>query len=403
MNYITIIFVLLLLLGTSDLITEKYPKLQADIYNCAFFVTVFLFLIKYYFGPDIVHYVPHYYGMTSVSEVLLMNYSNNFEWGYNLFCSILNSMNVSFYWMTVLVDLIYFYVIYLLFNQIKNKRTFALMVLVLFEYNLIFFEYRQCLSVSFFLLMTICMQRENKVGMIICALLSIICHKAGIFVVGLTLFFFLIHGKKIRPLVYQILFWVLVLMMLLPITKISVFFLHLLPLPESYLISLEHHLSLGRQFQLIFFIYALTILCIEYYISCQKNNINTFAIVSIVAICIIISLYQYYYLLNRIRSYFLPILIVYIFNLIQNNSTIRYGTLIRQSLCIVVIIFFLHQINLIENGMSKMKNKEINTPCTIFNLINHDKNQIQNRQLQIADRWWVEDYLEDENNVIKKK
>ena len=66
MSLATVISIILLLLGLSDGLTTRMPRLQRDIFYVAFFLTWFLCIIKYYYGSDTVNYVrfyehvPHY-------------------------------------------------------------------------------------------------------------------------------------------------------------------------------------------------------------------------------------------------------------------------------------------------------------------------------------------------------
>ena len=48
MNLITVIQVIAILFGLTDFLTERYPRLQRDIYYISLFTVTFLFTIKYY-------------------------------------------------------------------------------------------------------------------------------------------------------------------------------------------------------------------------------------------------------------------------------------------------------------------------------------------------------------------
>ena len=60
LNLITLILSIAILFGLTDFLTERYPRLQRDIYYIAFGVIAFLFIIKYYYGPDIWNYARFY-------------------------------------------------------------------------------------------------------------------------------------------------------------------------------------------------------------------------------------------------------------------------------------------------------------------------------------------------------
>lgn len=397
----------MILFGTSDLLTEGYPKLQKSLYYFAFFITFFLFTIKYYYGADIKTYVPHYETIAPIENIINGTADNNYdiEFGYNCFCSILKYAGVSFYWMTVIVSLLYFSTIFVLFQRIQRKQSLALMILVLLDFNLIFATYRQCLSVAFFLIMIMAIDKKKYFLSFLAGTLTILFHKAGVFVILITIFYYLIHQKKVKTIVFQILFVILTISLFIPIDSINPKLFEFINIPAAYVRSIEHHLSLGRQFQTIFIIYAMTLLCIEHYTSIQKNKYNTIVFFTIIALFIVVVLYKYYYILTRIRSFFIPIVIVYVFNLIQRAEDLKinipYHTLIKQSICLFLIVYFSMKSIQFNNEANEMKNK-IYRSCTIFDLHKNDKYAIQKRQLEIANRWWDEDFTTDMKNANNK-
>ena len=103
MNLITLILTIAILFGLTDFLTERYPRLQRDIYYIAFGVIAFLFIIRYYYGPDIWNYARFYALVGSPAEVLAHpeDIPFHYESGFALFCSVLKQWGLSFYWMTV--------------------------------------------------------------------------------------------------------------------------------------------------------------------------------------------------------------------------------------------------------------------------------------------------------------
>jgi hypothetical protein len=130
-------------------------RLHNQIYHIAFFITFFLFTIKYYYGADVINYYKFYKDIADPISIILQEPGTEtpFEIGFVLFMSILKWINLSYWWMTALVSIIYFYAIYKLFNLIPSYKIVALLILVLLDYNLIFATHRQCLAVSFFILL----------------------------------------------------------------------------------------------------------------------------------------------------------------------------------------------------------------------------------------------------------
>ena len=70
MNLITLILTIAIAFGLTDFLTERYPRLQRDIFYIAWCTIAFLFAIKYYYGPDIASYVPFYENVPSVSQII---------------------------------------------------------------------------------------------------------------------------------------------------------------------------------------------------------------------------------------------------------------------------------------------------------------------------------------------
>lgn len=409
MNLITLILVIILIFGASDLLTEPFPKIQKTFYHFAFFTTFFLFTIKYYYGPDINSYVPYYNEIPTLSYIFshLDSDADNlrFEFGFNIFCSILSHAGVSYYWMTVIISVIYFATLFVFFDRIKRKQSMALMILVVLDYKLIFATFRQCLSVSFFLIMVMLLDKKKYASALVMALIAISFHKSAIFVVAITLFFYLVKNNELKSKTYQLLFVLLALMLFIPLANISPALIRTLPLPESYLDSIVHHFSLGRQYQTIFVVYALTILCLAHYSQFQKNTYSTIAVVSIVGICVIITLYQYYFLLMRMRSFFLPVLIVYVFGFIQdsedNNIPVPYGTLLKQLTSVIIIFYLAHSTYSFDKN-SKLFRNDIYAACTVFDVMNDKGKQhaVQERQVELADKWWEEDFMRNDDNKM---
>ena len=46
--------------GVLDLLTDRWPTLQKQIFPFVTLLAYFLLVIRYYYGPDIWTYVPHY-------------------------------------------------------------------------------------------------------------------------------------------------------------------------------------------------------------------------------------------------------------------------------------------------------------------------------------------------------
>lgn len=407
MNLITFILVVAMLFGLTDFLTERYPRLQRDIFYIAWFVVSFLFTIKYYYGADIWHYANFYKDIQKPHYVLMYpdEIPQHFELGYALFCSILKSWGVSFYWHTAIISIFYFVVIAALFTRIKRKRSFALTILVVLDYNCIFATYRQCLAVGCFVLMVLCLQEKKYLWVIVCALLTAAFHKSGAFVVSIVLFYYMVRSKWVQPYVYQLLLIILILVFLLPLARFSSGFIEHLPLPESYLNSISHHLLLGRQVQFIFLVYVATLVVVTHFSQYHHSPSEAITAATIVGLVFVVLMYQYYYILGRMRSYFIPLVITYVFNLVQQTEdekkpSIPYGALMKQVSCVVIFFYMVHSVRVFTLDAQKMKNPIYNA-CTVIDLIDHRAVDVQNKQMTQARLWWEQDFMQNVSNRVK--
>lgn len=406
MNLIELILIIALLFGLSDFFTDRYPHLQRGIYYVALFTVTFLFTIKYYYGPDIAQYVPFYTNPPTIHEALSHpdDIRYGFEPGFAVFCRILSDLGISFYWMTAFVSLFYFGAIALLFRHIERKQAFALAILVIMDYRCIFATYRQCLAVACFVLMVLCLRNKRYLLVVLLAILTAVFHKSGIFVVAVVLFYYMVRGKCVKPYVYQLLLLALVLVFLLPIVGVSSDFIQHLPLPDSYIYSLKHHLSLGRQVQSVFLVYAVTLVGVSHFAEYNHSRSQAIAAAALVGLVIVAVLYQYYYLLDRLRSYFLPVVIVFVFRLVQSTEDkhleVPYGTLAKQLCSLVLVIYLVHSILFLHRGTQQLKNN-VYASCTVFELIDHRPSDVQNSQMKLAQKYWKEDFMANPTNKIR--
>ena len=390
-----------------DFVFPNMPRLKNDIFKASFLLTYFLFTIKYYYGADIYTYVPQYENIPSISYILAHPFDMRFEIGYSIFCSILKNIGCSFWMMTAIISTIYFYAIYCLFKHLNSKKIFALMILVVIDSNLIFAAYRQCLSVSFFIFMALSMLKRKYLEATICAILTVTFHKSGIFVVIPTLLYFLIPNYIIKQYFFQLLLVLLCVLLFIPLIKLITPLVGMLPLSTQALESIEHHLLLGRTVQVVFLVYLTAILCLTYFAKNQTNKLDSIKYIVLIGLIMIVCLYQYYYVLNRMRSYFLPFIIVYIINTTHeyfknNNNLLPYATLLKQLTIVFFFVYSAYFTYSTEKAYSQTVSQFYDR-STVFDLINNDANAIKKRQLKKAEIYWKEDFFKDTDNIIKNK
>lgn len=414
MTLLTHIFLLLIGAGVLDFALTRYVRLQESVYRIALVVTWFLFTIRYYYGADIYNYVPVYEHLHPWYWYLQHPDYYEFEHGFVLFCAVLKGLGLSYYWMTAIVTTFYFVVIAKLFSRIKRHKSLALMSLVIFDYNLIFAAHRQCLAVSFFILMVLALDKRQYVW---AALLAFICsemHKSGVFIASMTWILYVLHHHKLERVFFLLLIGLLMLMLVLPMTALNTSFVASLPLPESFIRTLIEHLSLGRRIQVVWTMYAVVLVCMEYYVQHRGNlgQRGTEAVVILGAVLIVL-LYQYFYLLVRVRSYFLPILLVYLFRLVQDaedsgEQVIRGGVLLKELCCIFAIAYFGYATYRFEQSANHMferaytpGKKTIYSTSTVFDLRYRSAKDIQKERMLIAKYYWWYDYMVGEKNQLK--
>ena len=212
------------------------------------------------------------------------------------------------------------------------------MALVVFDYNLIFAAHRQCLAVTFFILMVLALDKRQYIWAMLLAVICSEMHKSGIFMATMAWMLFVLHQHKIERVFFLSLIALLAAMLVLPMTALNTSFVSHLPLPESFVMALNEHLSLGRRIQVVWLMYAVVLVCIEYYVQNRRElgQRGTEAVVIMGAVLIVL-LYQYFYLLVRLRSYFLPVMLVYMLRLIQDaeddHAVNIQGGMLLKNLC----------------------------------------------------------------------
>lgn len=384
-----------------DLLCSSYPNMQRQLYKFFFLVIYTLLVVRYYYGPDISSYVPHYERIPSPSQLWAHPEMASFEWGYDMFCSLLHATGLSYWWMTVVITTLYFFAIGCLFHSLSKYRLFILGALMLLDFNL-FFENRQSLAVAMFIFMVLCMQKGRYLWAIVCAALTILMHKSGFLLVGLTLLSALLFRQRQSALIYNLLLLVLMVMMLIPVSRIATPFISWLPLPESYIDSISHHLELGRQFQSVALIYLAILIWISMYNAHGHKTYGWIALEVLIGAVIIAAFYQYYFLLNRLRSYVAPFILVYLANMAiesERERTFSGAALVRQGIAILMVVYGLRTTISYVHEVQKF-HSPIARASTIFELRNLSSEEIRARQLRIADRYWSEDYMKKDKDRL---
>lgn len=391
MNYLTILLIVLLLLSLVELSFAKHKVLCDQLFHIAFAFTAFWVGIKYYIGPDIFSYVPFYETIQPLKDILGGHYKGDFEIGFAIFCSLLKSIGLSFWGMTVIITAIYFAAIYKVFKQLKSYRIFALFILMLLDYNLVLYEFRQCLAVSLFIFTYYTWTEKKYWKTLLIVIIAIFTHKSAIFIYLGVLLVYIFKSTNISRKSYIFLGMIFIFMLTIPPIFFFETIINKIPLSATVYRSVIHHLSEGKIFQLILPVYLLAIFCIAYYGNFSKEN-QKWHWFMWCGVTVIVILFQYWFLLNRIRSYFMPFLLVYTIHTLLNSK--RKDILPRQ---IFVFTLITYSLLFIYGNYLKAENNasRTNNISTIFERLKHSEDFVKNRQMKEAKIYWERDYLKE--------
>ena len=392
-NIICITITILCVLSLTELLYPTHKNFSNQIYLIALFSTAFLSTIKYYFGPDIFIYVPMYEEIPRIEEILSPGFKSKYEIGFLIFCSICNHwFGLSFWWMTVIIDILFFIALHLVLKQLPYLRTFALFAIILLETNLIFFELRQCLAVTLFTFSMLAFNKEKYIIYAATTIVAILMHKSASFVCMITLFTLLILRFKRTNTLFAVSMVFIVVFLAIPLKSLLLAMSSYLPLDANVLKSIQDHLTIERRVQVIFMIYAL-VLYIGYIYFSRKKELKTWHAVAVCGLLLIALFYQYWFFINRLRSYFLPFIAIYIINLAINNR--GYQPLIKQMSVAALYCLFLVNLSNLYKGNANLKSGIAET-STIFQLRNESAESIKARNMQKAKTYWLTEYIAKE-------
>ncbi|MEE0990015.1 MAG: EpsG family protein [Paludibacteraceae bacterium] len=398
MSYITIIVLILFGFSFTDFILPKNKTLHEQLYKIAFFITFFLFTIKYYYGADVVNYYKVFNKLpgsfVEVFELTKGKYA--FEVGFLYFMAIIKWLGLSYWWMTAIVSMIYFYAIYKLFELIPSYKILALLILVLLDYNLIFATHRQCLAVSFYILMYFSYIDKKYIKMLIYAILTILMHKSGVICVLPVLFLWsLKFFPKRRDFLVCLVF--LFLMVLIPLQQILIHVINILPINVAIKMSLSYHVLFFNRYQGILILYSV-ILFLLFLLNIDNPIYKKMSVIVFVGAITISVFYQSQAILWRLRSYFLPFIVVYLFTASHfyiTSNEVTCSRLFNKSGKLVIAIVTIYIMGYSAKSIYSVNKIMNETPSaiyeksTIFDLISKDGEEIKSDRLQRAKEYWA--------------
>jgi uncharacterized membrane protein len=151
--------------------------------------------------------------------------------------------------------------------------------------------------------------------------------------------------------------------------------------------SIIHHLLVVDSFQLINVMYFMLAVLL-FFVAKSKSNTFDGRLVFISFILIVL-LVKYWFLLNRLRSYFLPIMLVYIFQHIDAVKGIKWY---KQLMCIMVLLFIGWNTRALYRSHQDSISK-LGEPQTVFKLLQEDEKTILESSIKKAKLFWKEEYI----------
>lgn len=377
-----------------ELNIPNQKRLQNQLYQIVFYTVFFIVGIKYYYGPDIHLYVPLYENIESPWYIWQngSHIGKGIEIGYLYYCSIFKWIGCSFWLFTFSITCIYFYSIYQCFKHIENYRITALFALTVFESNILFFEFRQAIAVSFFILGILAFLEKKYIKYLFYIVISVFFHKSAIFVAILSFIVLFVPTIKYSRNYYLTLCLIIISGIFISFGDILTFLTTVLPIPATTINSISHHLDVENSFQIIFILYCITFVCLYQYSINTDNDKKRFYVLILSFFLIIAIFYKYWFFLNRVRSFFSPLIIVFIIN--ELSRTKRRVKFIKQTLVIALFCFafiYARGLYLVE---TKSKSKVL-AATTLFSRINRTEAEIKKTNIDKAVLYFKKEYLKN--------
>lgn len=391
-NIICITISILCGLSFIELLFPNAKNLSNQLYQIAILTTTFLVAIKYYFGPDIMIYVPMYENIETPQNLLSRPNQSEYEIGFLLYCAICKHwLGANFWTMTAIISILYFISLHLIIRKLPVLKTFALFSIILLQTNLVFFEYRQCMAVTFFILSMLNLDKKQYLLFFIFTFLSIITHKSAFIIYMISLLGIILLQFKQDNSFFAISIFFLFAFILIPLKSLLLTASELLPFSANVLKSIQDHLIIERRFQVIFLVYLIISYSVYVYFY-RSQKLKTWHIITICGLIVISLFYQYWFFVNRLRSYFIPFIAIYTISLCYNSQN-KYLFTKQFAVLMIYCLFAINLKNLyIGNGNLK---SGIAETSTIFQLRHDTEANIKARNLKKAENFWLNEYQKE--------
>jgi len=395
MNLTISILVFLLVMTITEFINPTNYKLHNQLYSISFVVVLFASTIKYYYGPDILLFVPDYVDTPTISELAQgAKLKSDFEIGYSAFVILAKSIGVSYWGFTVIISILYFIALHKILSEISYYRILALSIIFTLDFTLVLVSTRQCLSVSFFLLMYVAYRDKSYIKMFIYAILTVLCHKSGILIGSLTFLLLLTSNRRYTQTTYSFILLFMMIVLLLPLDSILPYIVENLILDKSVAKSLQYHLAETKIAQSVLVMYLMYFLAFIYARPNTRFTENSKKI-TLLGLILIAILYQFFPIMWRLRQYFTPFFAVYIANILSENVEKQImGEKPKQDLAIVlccgILLFNIYTLSVAYKSQNTLRGKVYDT-CTIFDTFDNNPQYVIEHQMDKAKTFWIFD------------
>ncbi len=401
MILVTAISVFLLVAAVVELLLKGMPRLQSDWFNVVVAVTAVLFTSKYYYGPDITTYVPLYESIGKLAHTLAGHYPTSYEVGFVYFCSFCKTLGLSYWGMTAVVSVLLFAALYGLISKLDSKKTLALAVIVILLPDLLYAQFRQAMAVALFIFSVLTADKRQFGWAMVLAVLAVTMHKSAVFVVVPTIFYYTLQSYEVKNSAVEVMGIVLVIMLVVSMQSFVEQVVNNLPLPKTTAKSLKMHASFSKAIQSNFVLYFMAIILMAHF--GRRASRTTALLASVmVGMMMIVAFYQFYYLLNRLRSYFVPMIVVYILREghVARENKVPYAEVVSQAAILLMLLFMGYKT--IAFDKNSRKDGDVLMMSTVFELVSEDKEDLQERQMKRAEDFWDNAFLKGDREHRSK-
>jgi hypothetical protein len=186
-------------------------------------------------------------------------------------------------------------------------------------------------------------------------------------------------------------------MVLIPLQQILIHVINILPINVAIKMSLSYHVLFFNRYQGILILYSV-ILFLLFLLNIDNPIYKKMSVIVFVGAITISVFYQSQAILWRLRSYFLPFIVVYLFTASHfyiTSNEVTCSRLFNKSGKLVIAIVTIYIMGYSAKSIYSVNKIMNETPSaiyeksTIFDLISKDGEEIKSDRLQRAKEYWA--------------